>query len=594
MFNIFKEQIKKLNTKNDQKVGFYFLVFLFLIVALYSSEIYDSYHAPKNILLILFSVVIAPLSLLIYALKKKGEQVRVSILGSLLFARIIYLFLATSEKFMVIEFTLFIFISLYVVYLIGFNTKEQSGKETLKFLLSVIFVSGVFQSFVGAYQFLFLPELPTGIVKTNVIGSFGSSNALGNWLCLAMISGAFLFIKSKKKWLIGICLLFVGTMLVLTESRAAILTLVMTYSVWFVLSMESKRFVVFSAFILLSTATVLLFYYDIDSSMGRIYIWRISLEMFLDNYVKGIGIGNFGNEFISYQGDFLSNNALISPSRAAYVRSPHNEFFQAYIEGGIVGGSIFLASFIYCIYISIKKVLAENNALNVSIFLILIALFSHSLIDSILHFTPQLVLLYFLFGLNDESVSFKLKFNASLVSLFSIVLILYSSFFIYRQFLGRYFWDKGVDYSKLEKPLIAEHYFQVALDYLPDNGELLFNYGATVSLNGKHERGIYFMNLAQESFLDKNLLLSKSNALYELGEYKKSIEIADQVLHYYPDLLAPHLIKAQSYFELDDLEKSRESLLKCINEETNIRSQDTEIIVEEALSLWKKYQFGNY
>lgn len=591
MINNFKKVLIKQSFKNDQKIGFYFLVFLFLLVALYSSEIYDSYHASKNILLVLFSGVFVPALLIIYAFRKTFNKVKVSVLGVLLFVRVIYLSFATPEQLASIEFTLFILTSLLIIFLVGLNLNEESKKDILKFVLGIMFISGVIQGFIGVYQFFFISDLPSNIIKTNVIGTFGSSNALGNWLCIAMISGVFWFLESKKKWIIEICLLFVAINLILTESRAAILTLVLAYSAWFILFKNTKIVSTFFVFLLLGIVTALLFYYDIDSSTGRLYIWRISLEIFLDNFLSGIGIGNFGNEFISYQGDFLSSKTTISPSKAAYVRSPHNEFLQAYIEGGIIGGSIFLGSFIYCIYISIKRVLIDRNTFNVTVFLILLVLFSHSLIDSVLHFTPQLVVLYFLFGFCDESVGFRIKLKASLVFIFGVVVIIYSSFFIYKQLLGRYFWDKGIDYSKQETPLISEHYFKSALQYLPNNGELLFNYGATISLNGKHERGIYFMDLAQENFLDKNLLLSKSNAYFEIGEYEKSLELADLVLYYYPDLLAPHLIKAQSYFELGELEKSKNSLLKCINEETSISSLDTQLIANEALELWEEYKF---
>ena len=77
----------------------------------------------------------------------------------------------------------------------------------------------------------------------------------------------------------------------------------------------------------------------------------------------------------------------------------------------------------------------------------------------------------------------------------------------------------------------------------------------------------------------------------QAGKFKKALEKADRVLFYYPDLLAPHLLKAESYYRLGGFDNSKIELLKCINEKTVIKSPDTKQISKEASALWIEYGY---
>lgn len=70
--------------------------------------------------------------------------------------------------------------------------------------------------------------------------------------------------------------------------------------------------------------------------------------------------------------------------------------------------------------------------------------------------------------------------------------------------------------------------------------------------------------------------------------------IADRASYYYPDLLAPYLLEGEAYHYLGQFEKSKEALMKCINEKTEIKSSDTNQISNEAKKLWDKYGYNKF
>ncbi len=564
-----------------------FLVFLFLISAIYTSSLYDSIHSPKNLTLIVYGLIIAPW---VFFFQKKTMELRVGIVGFLLLIRILYIVLIETSSLHVIEFSLLLILCFFVVYQIGNQTETIKERKIVVILCATLFFSGIVLSFVGYYQFFQSYHIINQSIKTAVVGTFGSSNAFGNWLGISIVGGFFLFRKFEKNKIILAGMVCIFICLILTESRGALVSLFLAGLVW--VGLEKKRtisFYIYGSLFLILTFLSLVFV-DIDSSTGRLFIWEISIQMLKENYITGVGIGNFGNEFLEYQGEFLTMNKDIPSSKAAFIRSPHNEYLQAFVEGGVIGGGLFLAITIFHILNLVRGVKSKNK----EHFLVSMALSTmiivHSFIDSILHFTPQMILFYFLIGLSENTRTFSIKPKKYISIPFFIILTIYSSSFLYHQVLGRYNWKKGIDHSGKALFSISVPYFEKSLKYI-QYGELYFHYGAALVHNGSPEKGIYFLEKASDTFLDKNLFLSISEAFIKIEEYEKAIDEADKVLFYYPDLLAPHLLKGRAYYHLEEFDKSKEELLKCIRQETAIKSKDTEQIAREALEIWQKYGY---
>tara|TARA_R110002124_G_scaffold149259_4_gene315341 strand:- start:6213 stop:7976 length:1764 start_codon:yes stop_codon:yes gene_type:complete len=576
----------------DQRALTAFLVFLFGIVFLSTDLLYDPFHTPKNLVLIIAGCVIIPIIFILNFKFKSplNDSFRLDFIGVLMLLRIIYLVASHPHPIKNIEITLLVLVSLFVIYKTGYVMRTNTIERVVNRLCYTLFMSGLILSIIGFFQFFQSLSVTDQAIKTTVIGTFGSPNAFGNWLGLSLLSGIFVAKNSQKKWVPLIGITIITVCLILSKSRGAVLAVLASLVVIYLVKRKRTILPYVSIGIFILIAGLLLSLIDINSTTGRLYIWQISLQMLKDNFLTGIGIGNFGNEFLDYQGRFLTENPDFPSSKAAFIRSPHNEFLQGFIEGGIIGGGIFIAitiSHFVNLFSNLKNGKSEKDLILLGLSVILVV---HALIDSIFHFTPQLVLFYFLVGLSNRKKIFQIKLKTYITIPFLIILMVFSSFVVYKNIMGRYYWKKGMRYSESAMFSLSIPYFEKSLKYI-EYGELYFHYGAALVHNNNSRRGLYFLDKATETFLDKNIPLTESVAYNQAGKFKKAIEKADRVLFYYPDLLAPHLLKAESYYRLGEFDNSKIELLKCINEETGIKSPDTKQIAKEASALWIEYGY---
>lgn len=154
---------------------------------------------------------------------------------------------------------------------------------------------------------------------------------------------------------------------------------------------------------------------------------------------------------------------------------------------------------------------------------------------------------------------------------------------------GYYSWKKGVDHSaKLEwEASILD--LNKALEQLPQKGELLYNLGASHIFNDEYSRGLFYLKESEKYFNDRNIYLSGAYALMKLGDLKEAEASAIKALKMFPTHLAPHLMLGEIYFYQGRFEQSKVSLLKCMNEEIEIKSVETKQISKDAKDLYNKF-----
>jgi len=104
---------------------------------------------------------------------------------------------------------------------------------------------------------------------------------------------------------------------------------------------NSKKWLIWGVTLLVFAA--LLYFIRPESSRGRIFIWRVCLNMIKDN-PKGLGINGMSNAYMLYQADYFENNpdSLFIPN-ATDITIAYNEFFRIAVNFGIAGLILFLA-----------------------------------------------------------------------------------------------------------------------------------------------------------------------------------------------------------------------------------------------------------
>lgn len=113
-----------------------------------------------------------------------------------------------------------------------------------------------------------------------------------------------------------------------------------------------------------------------SSFTSRIMIWQSSLKILGDNFIFGIGPGNFQNKYLEYQKNF-------SPYLEWAVPQPHNLYLAFWLQSGVLG----LAGFLFLITTWIKKLIMaarkQKNGINASTSAVLLGIVFYILIHGL-------------------------------------------------------------------------------------------------------------------------------------------------------------------------------------------------------------------
>ncbi|MFT5250690.1 MAG: O-antigen ligase, partial [bacterium] len=196
-----------------------------------------------------------------------------------------------------------------------------------------------------------------------------------------LLIGIVHFVK-QKKWFLILSFLLATTLIFLSGSRSAFLSL--TFETTIFLLLFSKIYP--SKKIIISTLTTILlpivlsflisnFIFKIGKDTGRyqsvtsrvsqitnikdasvnarLLYWDIAFKMIKEKPLMGIGLGNWLLESIPYERT-ISNDEIVSGH-------PHNDFLEIAAETGVLNGLIYFSIFIMALYINFKKIIKEEN-----------------------------------------------------------------------------------------------------------------------------------------------------------------------------------------------------------------------------------------
>jgi O-antigen ligase len=586
-----------------------------VVIFAVDENVYLPFHTAKNYALLFF----VPLTVFFAFFKRffieKAREVHISFLEIVLTVRLLWLVFTNPS--VVVHPSGLGFWLLLCLMVFSFSLRQFSFIQKRRLsnrFIRLLWMAGFVQALIGFYQFYAYANIHSQIVKTAMFGSIGSPNGYGLLLSVSLIA-LLTDISSFKNRNLKILIMLIGFIilaaLIMNKSRGALFALICAAVFYSVIVIRRKaafpkyyaryrkyaRFVF--AFVILGMAVIfyLLYRIDIESSFGRLMVWRLSAPMVVENPLKGVGYNRYAVEYLDYQAVYFSDPENREHSyKAANLKQAHNEFFQAFFETGVIGGILFfslwaLAAIPFYKAIKQKRISTSQTGLALILAVILI----HAFMDSVLHVLPISVMAYAILGLTPRqkiywrfSLSGKGLWIFLIPFLFLFILMAYKSFIQYPAYQN---WQKGYEYNRQGKYAWAVPLYRSALAKLPGQGELLFHLGSALALKGEYSKGIYSLRRAERNFNDRNLQLSMSYAYLKLKNYPKAAYHANKALAMFPDHLAPHLLLGEIYFYMGALKKSRYSLKKCIHSETKIKSSETLQIKRDALNLWQKF-FG--
>ena len=313
-----------------------------------------------------------------------------------------------------------IFIVLSTIVCVSVFSNKEKSFQNLTFLL---FISVLFESSYVFYDYITSSDLNfTGVSMNRNISAFSILIKLPFFFIYKSIN------QNQNKPLSLIQEIIIISSIIILESRAAIVVLIMIYLLKIVLTKDKLKSMIT---IFLSILALFIYYpfsrilqnksFDtniiLDESVNlRLDFYSSSIELFLNNYIIGNGIGMW---------KILSNQMQLSQV-PYYV---HNDFLQFLTETGVIGLILYISFFISVFY------LIRKSWNNYSIyFLIALMIF---LIDSFINFPfhrPQQIIFFILIiGLLINFSSFNnINFKKRYLILM-ILPLLYSSYISFKE-----------------------------------------------------------------------------------------------------------------------------------------------------------------
>ena len=105
----------------------------------------------------------------------------------------------------------------------------------------------------------------------------------------------------------------------------------------------------------------------------RVSIWQKSWELAQQNWLFGIGLGNFQNKFEEYTLHQINYDEFITP----YAVHPHNILLYIWLSFGILG----LIGFGYLIFMALRSAIYQKTAWAAIGGVLILTMLIHSMID---------------------------------------------------------------------------------------------------------------------------------------------------------------------------------------------------------------------
>ena len=236
---------------------------------------------------------------------------------------------------------------------------EIKGEKDIERILKIFYFSSFLISLI-AFEYLFYGSLTyDGRLKA----FYDSPNYLAMFLSPSIFIGLYLIknikpAKGVKKYALPTTIFLISLIIFFTYSYATWIAIIASLIITMIITKKvSKKFIAISALIIVFAFLTQLnnpklnnIFSERSSLSSRMMIWKSSALMIKNNFVFGIGPGNFENTYLEYQKYF-------PPYLEWAVPQPHNLYLAFWLQSGIIG----LTGFFILIFSWLKKT-TKNSA----------------------------------------------------------------------------------------------------------------------------------------------------------------------------------------------------------------------------------------
>ncbi len=282
--------------------------------------------------------------------------------------------------------------------------RQSLGEEKFERVWRVYFFSSLAVAIVSFFGYFF--EINFITYDNRLQGFFNSPNYLAMYLLPGFLAGLFQlkFFNLKKEFFQKNIqmLVFLGIILVaiyLTQSYTAWMALFLIFLAMVFVFLKNKKRIIFISGLLLVASLIFLLEKSTDkagqlftlnersSLASRIMIWHSAEKILEDNWLFGIGPGNFQKKYLEYQKYF-------PPYLEWAVSHPHNIFLTFWLSGGLPALAGFFGILFFW-FLKLKKNNVQLNKNGTFYFFVMLVILLHGLLDST-YFKNDLAVVFWL------------------------------------------------------------------------------------------------------------------------------------------------------------------------------------------------------
>ncbi|WP_164122754.1 MULTISPECIES: hypothetical protein [Sphingobacterium] len=378
--------------------------------------------------------------------------------------------------------------------------------------------------------------------------------------------------KVKKFFILLSPLIVILIISIILNNRSLILGIIV--SIIYIMHLLTKRkYILWIPFI----ALFFLFFIKLDSSLGRILIYRISLPILKDNWLTGIGVGNTKYVYPFYQEHYFklgknSQQDILLADNTYYL---FNEYYTIILELGV-----FIVPFILIFFMIINRQIkilinSEPSILTVILTSILITFLIYSAFNFTISAYP--ILLVPLTSLISLLFSSYLRKNLFFIILLMFISIVPYLFYRFEKMSINNIYEyyrAGIDLNYQELLKEEPYFYQSKRQYLNLKSEIFYKNEkwedarvATIQLIHQYPCDLYIVRLG---------------LIFEnMGNIKEAENFLIRSTYFVPRRLTSRYELFKFYIRNNQVEKAKRIAYEIKNKKIKISSEITNFIIFE-------------
>ncbi len=410
----------------------------------------------------------------------------------------------------------------------------------------------------------------------------------------------FLFTANKKNNTNPYYIYFLFTLmfcclalLVLTDGRSGWIgfATALFYTIYQYIQKDKwRKILVSSACIVLVISLPFLIWYKAASSNGRLLIYKISFNILKDNWIWGIGNGQFKTMYNHYQAAYFTINSIDSKEAllADNTYYAFNDFFQLIIENGAVG-FLFFSATLTVLFTQIKKNAAFTNKGFIAATASLICICTCSLFSypfQILPVTIQALLCGVL--INFYSKSHTIVLSQSISKGFKYVMVFICLISSMHSFVWMYYKIQSQEAFELSrmgfKKQALKKYEQINSLYVKD-GNTIYQYATTLYNSNKLIEANNVISEATNYLVNNDSYRLKAQIAYELKEDKQAEKYFKLAVYIVPNRMKSRYDLLNYYTEIKDTSHAIYWAASILNMPVKVPSKTTYLLQQKTKAI---------